>query len=26
VLRLRPDFAKDRGFTAFAARHRGLLQ
>ena len=26
VLRLRPDFAKDRGFNAFAAMHRGLLQ
>jgi MoxR-like ATPase len=26
VLRLRPDFAKDRGFTAFAARHRDLLR
>ena len=26
VLRLRPDFAGDRGFTAFAARHGGLLR
>ncbi len=26
VLRLRPDFAGDRGFTAFATRHGGLLR
>jgi hypothetical protein len=26
VLRQRPDFAADRGFAAFAARHREALR